>query len=266
MKLSFIHCDPSHNPHAKNIILLHGVFGQARNLGTLQRALCPYYNCYAFDMRSHGKSAHAPLSYPEMAQDVLETIDSLGLEKISLIGHSMGGKVAMATALYAPARIEKLLVADIAPTPTHYGQNELAQKLSSLILPRLENRKDIHHYLLSMIENADIASLIGQHIQTGNPAKWTIGIKDIAQSFENIEGWDLPPSFNQQWNGPALFIRGGNSPYITQKQEEVIKRLFPQAKIETISGAGHWVHAEKPEEFCKIMLDFLETTTEDAAH
>ncbi len=241
---------------APTVVLLHGVFGRARNLGILQRALSPYFNTVALDLRSHGGSPHAPITYPDMAQDVLETMDSLGIEKASLVGHSMGGKTAMATTLTAPERIEKLLVADIAPDSMVHGQHELAKLLHSTPLPELNSHAEIRKFLMGLIGDPAVSELIGQHIEPGSPARWTIGLDEIVSSFLTIQEW--PEVFTgKQWNGPALFIRGGNSPYIQPQHHDVICRFFPQADIKTIPNTEHWLHIEDPASFNAMMLEFL---------
>lgn len=259
MKLASILRNDTGNDHAPTVVLLHGVFGRARNLGVLQRALSPYFNTVALDLRSHGASEHGPLTYPDMARDVLETLDDLNISSACFVGHSMGGKVSMTLSLLAPNRVEQLLVADTAPAPMHHGQNALAQKLVSLTLPDLENRAAIRTFLNPITEDPAVTELIGQNIEPGAPARWLIGIEDIAHSFPIIEDWPtgLP---NARWNGPTLFIRGGNSPYIQPKHHGLIHHLFPRAHIRTIPNTHHWLHAEEPERFNEIMLGFLQHT------
>lgn len=242
--------------HAPTIVLLHGVFGRARNLGVLQRALSPHFNTIALDLRSHGNSPHGLLSYPEMAQDIIETLTHLSISSASFIGHSMGGKVAMALSLISPEYVQRLLIADIAPAPMHHGQNALAQKLTSLSLPALNTRSDIREFLNPVTGNAAISDLLGQNIIPGEPARWHIGLDEITQSFSTIEDWpsSLP---HTQWDGPTLFLRGGRSPYIQPKHHALIHQLFPKAHIHTITNAGHWLHVETPHLFIEAMLDFF---------
>ncbi|MXV45219.1 alpha/beta fold hydrolase [Saccharibacter sp. 17.LH.SD] len=257
MQLASLIRNDSDNPHAPTVVLLHGVFGRARNLGLLQRTLSHHFNTIALDLRSHGHSPHEPLTYPEMARDVLETLDHLSIQSASLIGHSMGGKVAMMTSLLAPERVQRLIVADIAPAPMHHGQNTLAQALlRSLPLPALHNRKDIHDFLMPLTGNPAISDLLGQNITPGDPAHWTIGLTEIANSFATIEGWpEMPP--NAQWSGEALFLRGEHSPYVQPHHRELIHHFFPHATIQTIPETGHWLHVEKPKEFAEAALSFL---------
>lgn len=259
MKLASIIRNDTGNDHAPTVVLLHGVFGRARNLGVLQRALSPFFNTVALDLRSHGKSGHGLLTYPDMARDVLDTLDHLNIASACFVGHSMGGKVAMTLSLLAPNRVEQLLVADIAPAPMHHGQNALVQKLISLTLPTLENRAAIRAFLTPTTENPAVTELIGQNIEPGAPARWLIGIEEIAQSFPVIEDWpnSLP---HPRWNGPTLFVRGGNSPYIQPQHHGLIHHLFPRAHIRTIPNTHHWLHAEAPERFNEIMLGFLQHT------
>lgn len=259
MKLASIIRNDTGNDHAPTVVLIHGVFGRARNLGVLQRALSPYFNTVALDLRSHGNSEHARLTYPDMANDVLETLDHFNIASADFVGHSMGGKVAMTIALHAPHRVQQLLVADIAPAPMHHGQNALVQKLDALTLPALETRADIRSFLNPITENPAVTELIGQNIEPGSPARWLIGLHEIAQSFPTIENWPntLP---NARWSGPTLFIRGGNSPYIQPEHHGLIHHLFPRAHIRTIPNTHHWLHAEDPESFNAIMLDFLRHT------
>lgn len=242
--------------NAPTVVMLHGVFGRARNLGILQRALSPYFNTVAFDLRCHGDSPHAPISYPEMAKDVLESMDALGIQDAHIVGHSMVGKTAMATVLTAPDRFRKLLVADIAPDIMIHGQHDLAQQLYHTPLPTLNSHAEIRKFLHDLTEDPSVGELIAQHITPGDPAKWNIGVTDIVASFPVIQAW--PDAFDgKTWDGPALFIRGGNSPYIKPQHHDVIRGYFPGADIKTIPNTGHWLHVEDPTNFNAMMLEFL---------
>ncbi|MCT6854825.1 MULTISPECIES: alpha/beta fold hydrolase [Bombella] len=243
--------------NAPTVVLLHGVFGRARNLGILQRALSPYFNTVAFDLRCHGESDHAPISYPEMAKDVLESMDALGIEKAHLVGHSMGGKTAMATTLTAPERIEKLLIADIAPDTMIHGQHDLAQQLYHTPLPALSSHAEIRKFLHDLTDDPSVGELIAQHITPGDPAQWNIGVTDIVASFPVIQEWPVEAFSGKTWDGPALFIRGGDSPYIKPHHHAVIQDYFPKAEVKTIPNTGHWLHVEDAPSFNAMMLDFF---------
>lgn len=246
----------TNRPAAPAVVFLHGVFGRGRNLGGLQRALADRYRTIALDLRSHGESPHGPISYDAMAADVAETLDALGLERVRLVGHSMGGKTAMRLALTRPDRVEKLLVADIAPAPMRHGQNVLAEALAGLTLPELNNRQEIRAFLTPLSGSAALADWLGQNIAPGAPARWTIGLEEITAAFETIEDWPtLPPG--ACWKGPALFLRGENSPYVQPALYPTIHALFPNARIEIVRQAGHWLHVEQSEAFIAAMERFL---------
>lgn len=262
MKLATRHRNDTGLPDAPVLVLLHGVFGCARNLGQLQRGLASQFNTYTLDLRAHGKSPHGLLTYPAMAEDVIETFDALKLEKVSLLGHSMGGKVSMVTTLLAPQRIKKLVVADMVPAPIIRGQGDLARIMAALSLPALHNRQEIRNFLLPFTKgDLGIADLLGQHIRPGDPAIWTIGLQDINASFADIEGWPAASLTHKFWDGPALFLRGGASDYVTPEHYPAIQHYFPRAEIETLPEAGHWLHVEQPEAFLKTVSHFLEETS-----
>ncbi|QHI96183.1 hypothetical protein GT348_08045 [Aristophania vespae] len=167
----------------------------------------------------------------------------------------------MAVALTAPERVNKLCVADISPAQALHGSKEIIQTISSLLLPSLKTRTEIRQFLVSVLGKEDMADLVGQNINPGDPAYWTIGLKEITQSLNIIENW--PDSFfAHQWNGPTLFLRGELSPYIQPKHHPLIHKLFPKADIVTLPGTNHWLHVEKPDEFNSLVLDFLKNHSE----
>lgn len=256
MNLSIIDQQCCSSECQRTVILLHGLLGRARNLGMLQRALSPFFRTIAIDLRSHGASPHNMITYPSMVDDVLETLDQLKVTRAAFVGHSMGGKVAMAMALLAPERVTKLCVADIAPAPMLHGSRELIETLSQITFPALKNRSEIRSFLLPYCGSEDIANLVGQNIVPGNPAYWEIGFSEIVQSLDAIEGW--PESLlSRQWAGPSLFIKGELSPYIQSEHYSLIHKLFPKAEIKILPGTAHWLHVERPVVFNQIVLDFL---------
>ncbi|QDH13556.1 alpha/beta fold hydrolase [Formicincola oecophyllae] len=262
MRLASYHRTETSSPHAPAVLLLHGVLGRGRNMGQLQRALAPHCRTWALDLRSHGESPAGPLSYQAMATDVLETMDSLGLNQAYIIGHSMGGKTAMAIALTAPERVQGLVVGDIAPLPISNGHAALAQTLAQSPLPPLADHKAVQDYFKSFTNSEALVALLGQNVRpdrTGKPAQWQCSITDIAAGFKNVEDWpaQLTIPHVKPYEGPTLFVRGAHSNYIDGAGVQALKDLFPQAHLETIPQAGHWLHVEQPDLFQKIVLNFL---------
>lgn len=161
--------DASAERNAGPVVFLHGLFGRARNLGFLQRAASARFNTLALDLRNHGHSPHGPADYAEMAQDVLETLDALGVERFMVVGHSMGGKVAMMLALAAPGRVSKLLVADIAPDRTGHGHGEMVSRLAETSFPPALDRRTGIDFLEPIVGSRAVAELMLQNIALGEP-------------------------------------------------------------------------------------------------
>ncbi|GLQ60329.1 alpha/beta fold hydrolase [Gluconobacter japonicus] len=239
----------------ETVVFLHGLFGRARNLGFLQREASQTFRTIALDLRNHGVSPHGPVSYPAMAQDVLETLDDLGIERFSVVGHSMGGKVAMMLALADPDRVTRLMVADMAPAQTQQGHGDMIAKLDAITFPSELTRSGALDLLEPITGSRAVAELMAQNVSLDGAPGWAIGFDEITQGIGRIEGW--PDSQTAPYDGPALFLRGENSNYVRPEHHALIHALFPQARILTLEGAGHWLHAEQPRPFIATMMAFL---------
>ena len=240
----------------ETVVFLHGLFGRARNLGFLQRGASTTFRTLALDLRNHGHSPHGPASYALMAQDVLETLDDLGIERFAVVGHSMGGKVGMMLALAAPERVTKLLVADIAPARTGHGQREMISKLETLTFPPSLERREGLALLEPITGSRPVAELLLQNIRLGDSPGWSIGFDALSRDIHDIESW--PDLQIAPYEGPVLFLRGGASPYVLPEHHDHIRALFPQALIRSLPDAGHWLHVEQPRAFLKEMMEFLQ--------
>lgn len=238
------------------VVLIHGLFGQARNLGRLQRSLAETRRVVAFDLRSHGASPHGPLDLQAMADDVVETMAALGLPPSVLVGHSLGGKTAMVTALRHPGLVRRLLVADIAPVPYRHDNERYARALQALELSPGLRRTEAHRRLAAAIPDSRVRDLLLQNLEFGEAPHWRIGLDDIARTIPDAEGWpDFPPG--TAYEGRTLFLRAELSNYIRPEHEAAIRRFFPRATIVTLRDAGHWLHADRPDEFLRIVADFV---------
>lgn len=237
------------------VVFLHGLFGRARNLGTLQRAASRRFRTVALDLRSHGESPAGKMDYPDMAADVLETLDGLGIGEFAVVGHSMGGKVAMLTALTAPERVTRLLVADMAPVRTGQGHGAMIARLAALTFPPKLDRAGAVALLEPAAGSRAVAELLAQNLRLGDAPGWGPGFAEIRRGIGVIEGW--PEVHAAPYPGPALFLRGGDSDYVRPEHEAAIRAFFPKARIETIEGAGHWLHVERPADFLHVMMAFL---------
>ena len=239
------------------IILLHGLFGRARNLGFFQRRLAAGRRTIAIDLRNHGESPHGQMDYTSMSFDLMETLADLDALPATLVGHSMGGKAAMTLALNRPEAVHSLLVADIPPAITGHGSSQLSRQMLRIRFPDYLNRAGADALLADSIPNADIRSLMVQNIRLGEKPGWQIGMDEINASMINIEGWPYIPE-GHAYHGPTLFLAGDRSPYIRPEHHATMNRLFPDNRLEMIEQAGHWLHVENPTRFAALLEEFTE--------
>ena len=233
------------------VVVLHGLYGSARNLNGLARALAASHQVLSMDLRNHGDSAHdAAMDYPAMAADVLETMDAHGVPCAAIAGHSMGGKVAMRLALQAPERVSRLVVADIAPVayPSHFGGFTRAM----LAVPPSASRSEADAQLAPDVPEAALRGFLLHNFRPG--LGWRIGLANIAAALPDIETW---PEASGIFNGPVLFVTGARSGYVSAEHRPVILRLFPAARFVSLKDAGHWLHAEQPAVFNATVMQFL---------
>jgi pimeloyl-ACP methyl ester carboxylesterase len=241
------------------VILLHGLFGSARNFGTIQRALAARFRVIAMDARNHGASPHAPgMRYPDLAADVADTMDALRISRAAVIGHSMGGKTAMALALTAPDRVGRLLVADIAPVAYQHENQSVAGAMRAIPLRPGLTRAEAEAALADAVPVPALRTFLVQNLQFGAQPCWRIGLEQIAAAIPDLEGWEAPPG---TYNGPTLFVTGAESNYVLPEHRPAIRASFPAARFVSIKNAGHWLHADNPSGFLSVAEAFLHDWT-----
>ena len=238
------------------VVLLHGLFGAAGNFAAIQRRLGTTRRVIAFDLRNHGDSPHDPaMSYLAMAEDVLDSLEILGATPAALVGHSMGGKVAMGAALLRPDRVSRLLVADIAPVRYDPAFRTIADAMLALPLGPGLTRAEADAALAPAVPDPAVRGFLLQNLRLGPMPAWRIGLQEIAAGLPGIEGWDAPPG--GQYPGPVLMLRGERSDYVRPEHRPAVRALFPAAQFMTLKGAGHWLHADAPDAFVEIVQAFL---------
>lgn len=241
------------------VVLIHGLFGSLDNLGLLARPLSEQYRVISVDLRNHGASFHSDeMSYPAQAADILALLDHLGLEQVALVGHSMGGKVAMQVAKQAPHRVSKLVVADIAPVvyPHARHKNVFAGLNATLATPP-QSRSEAEAMLAEHIEIAGVRQFLLKSFAKGESGwGWRFNVPALERNYANIMGW---PDDERRFEGATLFIKGGDSDYMLPEYTGAAMAQFPAARARVIAGTGHWLHAEKPVLFNKLVVDFLST-------
>jgi esterase len=236
---------------------MHGFLGSLDNWRAVSKRLSGSCKIYSIDLRNHGESPHSEvMSYPIMAEDLREFFTEHNIFEANLLGHSMGGKVAMQFAVEHPEQVDKLIVVDIAPKAYPSSQRSLLQALRGLDLPTFKSFGEIDTALAPSIRNPILRQFLLKNI-TRDPVmgfRWKI---DLDALIENYDELTKSIVIKGPYNKPICFIRGGHSKYIQDEDLPLIKQMFPQAKISTIPSAGHWVQAEAPEEFLQIVNDFL---------
>ena len=238
------------------IVLLHGLFGLGSNLGGIARALANDARVLVPDLRNHGRSFHAAgMSYAEMAADVARLLDSLQVERVALLGHSMGGKTAMQFALDHPARCTRLLVADIAPVRYAGHHAQVFRALRTVAAHPEAARQATQALLQGEGLAAEVVALLLMHRARGSEGQWILrlGLDEIEAGYGDI----LDAPHGAAFEGPVLFVKGGESSYVLPEHQAATLALFPRARVTSIAGAGHWLHAEKPQLFQRIAREFL---------
>lgn len=239
------------------LIILHGLFGSSDNWHMLGKKFGESFHTCIPDARNHGRSQHTDdHNYTVMAADIEDFMNQQHLASSFLIGHSMGGKTGMLFALTYPERVDKLVVVDIAPRRYSGDHDEIFHALTSFDPATMSDRKIIDETLARTIPEYAVRQLLMKNLFRDEEGKfqWKMNLSSIKNHYNEIAG-EIQSTC--QYLKPTLFIRGELSKYIREKDEPMMKNLFPAMKVMTIGGAGHWVHAEKPEEFTKTVLKFL---------
>jgi esterase len=239
-----------------SLILIHGLFGSASNLGMVARGLATDFTVYSLDVRNHGESPHCnTMSYEEMAGDVIEFMDQQKIESCPLLGHSMGGKIAMQVAINHPQRVQRLIVADVAPVtyPSHH-QGTLAG-LKAVEDDVITSRNQADELLARTIPEAGVRAFLLKSLKRDEEGEfhWQLNRAVIEAEYEQLGSANR----GSQYLGEVLFIKGGSSDYILPEHQDAVNALFPNASLKVIDGTGHWLHAEKPTIFNKLVLRFL---------
>jgi esterase len=247
---------PAADPQKPTLIIAHGLYGSGRNWGVIARRLADRRAVVAVDMRNHGDSPRfATQSYPDMAADLAEVIESLGYP-VDLLGHSMGGKAAMQLALTRPELIRRLIVADIAPVPYSHDQTRYTRAMATVDLSAITTRADADAALAEGVDDPALRAFFLQSLDLRQrPPQWKLNLAVLEAEMPKIVGW---PTTAGHFDGPTLFLTGAESSYVRPEHRETIRALFPKVRFAKIPGAGHWLHAEKPREFEETVRVFLQ--------
>ena len=240
------------------LVVLHGLFGSAENSRTLNKhVFAKSFSVYAPDQRNHGHSPHSDVfNFEVMTEDLIKFFGDHALESTFLLGHSMGGKVAIHTALTHPDCVDRLIIVDIAPRAYPPRHQTIFDALRGINLADARSRKDLDQALAPKVPEKMVRQFLLKNVERSgnNSFRWRINLEAIAANYESSTE---PALGDLVFAKPTLFIRGGRSPYVTAEDEPIIKKHFPQARIITIDDAGHWVHYESPKVFAQKVQEFL---------
>ncbi|MBS3803845.1 MAG: alpha/beta fold hydrolase [Oleiphilaceae bacterium] len=248
------------------VILLHGLFGSLENLSGVTQRLQDQWQVHGLDQRNHGRSPHTEtMDYPAMAEDVLAYMDRQGLGKVSVLGHSMGGKTAMELALSHPERVSRLIVADIAPVTYKARHDEVLEGMRAVDLASIKSRQEADETLRQYVEMPMVRQFLLKNLErlsdkdrsddNNRRFRWRINLPVIEKHYQDLAA---APSAEGPFNGPTLFIKGAESAYIQDKHRDRVAKLFPKAELRIVVGTGHWLHAEKVDAFTNLCRRFLQ--------
>ncbi len=240
------------------IVVMHGLFGSSRNWNMIAKRLAPTHRVHALDLRNHGLSPWSDeMNYPAMAEDVAEYMEARHLGPCPVLGHSMGGKVALWLALTRPDLVERVIAADIAPVSYRSSLIEYIRAMRAIDLAKFSRRAEVEQALADAIPVPGERSFMMQNLVSEDGSlRWRINLAALEAHFGEITGFP-DPGEGTSYDGPALFLNGERSDYIRPEHEPAIRSMFPRARIVTIEGAGHWLHAERPDAVFESLHGFL---------
>jgi esterase len=246
------------DPRRETVVVLHGLFGSGRNWMTIARRLAATHRVLAPDLRNHGASPWATaMTYPAMAADVAGLLVHQANRPVTLVGHSMGGKAAMSLALARPGLVRRLVVVDVAPVTYESTFAPYARAMQEAHLEGVTRRSQVEEQLTEAVPDAAVRAFLLQNLvlEKGG-ARWRVNLPVLEAAMETISGFPEVEA-GVEFRKPVLFVAGERSSYLSPGQEPVVRRLFPQAEVTVVRGAGHWVHAEQPDEFLQVMESVL---------
>lgn len=256
------------------VLILHGLLGSAGNWRTTAPKLSSRRRLLSLDVRNHGASPHVDdMRFGSCAADVLRLMDKKGIDKAIVLGHSLGGKIAMATGLLNPDRVLSVVSVDMSPEDYRLtddgwtGVSDIVHACAAVPMDGLRSRSEVDAFLKPLVRDFSTRAFVMQNVvvaardeangERQQVVSWRCNLPVLQRALPRIAGFDVQAEVAPYLH-PALFIGGGRSPYLTEKQAPRVRQLFPQAEIVTIPDAGHWVHVEKPKEFVDIVRNFLE--------
>lgn len=240
----------------KPLVVLHGLFGSSDNWLTLSKKLETDFTIYLLDLRNHGQSPHSEIhDYESMTEDLYEFFTDMNIDSAYLLGHSMGGKVAMHFAFNYPEKVEKLIIEDIAPRDYRTSNKYIAESLLSLDLKTIKTREDADKALSEKITNKAVRMFILKNLFRKEDLSfgWRINLTALNNGLNSMGGFDKNNVFEKE----TLFFKGAKSNYILPRDFEIIEKAFPNSTIDVVEEAGHWVHTEKPEYVYQKLKTFL---------
>jgi esterase len=240
------------------LVVLHGLLGSSRNWLGAGAALAGEWHVQALDLRNHGKSPHADsMGYDDLVEDVLGWLDARGLDQVDLMGHSMGGKVAMVLACRFPERVNRLLVVDIAPK-SYYSAGSRAEfaAMHEIVLRELKSRTEAELKMESRVPDWAMRKFLTTNLERTNDGgwRWAINLNGITTALPGLENDPLRAS--DQFAGPTLFVLGGKSRYVKPADHEAIRDHFPACQIETIAESGHNPHMQSRDAFVQCLQEW----------
>jgi pimeloyl-ACP methyl ester carboxylesterase len=257
----------------RTVVILHGLYGVSDNWMTIATSLSEKFRVILPDQRNHGRSPHqSEHTYEALASDLLDLFREKGLEKVILVGHSMGGKTAMRFTLDHPEFVEHLVVIDIAPkdyskfanyAETTANHDYIIDAMLSVNPTPMANRSEIDAALKKLLPNKTLRQFLMKNIRRSPSGQyqWQLNLEALKINLPEImDGFSKNDkgAATTRSEVPSLFIKGGQSPYIKDEDSLIINRFFPKSQIVTIPNAGHWLHAEQPELFLKTLLYFID--------
>lgn len=245
--------------HGSTIAFCHGLFGQGKNWTQIAKALSPDHRVLLLDMPNHGRSPWTEtFDYVELADLVADELRTSA--PVTLVGHSMGGKIAMIVALRHPELVERLVVVDVAPVAYRSGREFVGyiETMQALDLTVLERRGQADEALREAVPNPVVRSFLLQNLRrTDDGWQWQVNLELLGEQMDALTGWPGERLGAATYDGPVLWVGGASSDYIADEHAAEMDRRFPRNRRVLIKGAGHWVHSEQPEVFLEVLRRFL---------